>query len=44
MVFGQYLRQLRNQAGLSLRELATALDVNFTYVKQDRTWPRGTSQ
>ena len=33
-MFGQHLRQLRNQAGLSLRELATALDVNFTYVSK----------
>ena len=34
MMFGQHLRQLRTQAGLSLRELAAALDVNFTYVSK----------
>ena len=34
MMFGQHLRQLRTQASLSLRELASALDVNFTYVSK----------
>ena len=34
MIFGQHQRQLRNQAGLSLRELATALDVNWAYVSK----------
>ena len=34
MTFGQHLRKLRGQAGLSLRELATALDVNFTFVSK----------
>ena len=33
-MFGQHLRQLRTQASLSLRELASALDVNFTYVSK----------